>query len=180
MEKLPAYDPSKVLPKTTRKSAENWAHQLFKLFSSLQATTINSEFSDGVIQVLELYPEAVLAIVCSPAYGIASKQDFFPSLAKLKSFCEEAATELAERARRAATPKMIPTKKRADEFAGCYTGPIENIKPGDILHHTRFEEYRQFMREKKNILNARLWGANETWIDSGQRPFSEEPNPFEK
>lgn len=70
-----------------------------------------------------------------------------------------------------------------------YTGPIENVKPGDILHHTRFTEYDEFMRTKKNITNTKLWGFNETWLDNGSRPFQlseklepeeNNPNPFEK
>lgn len=180
METLPPFDPLVVLPKTTAKSAENWAHQLFKLFPSLTATTLTSEFIAGITRILELYPEAVLASVCSPAFGIASKLDFFPSLAKLKSFCDEAAFELTERERRAQSGKAI-AGPRPDYFAGCYTGPIENVKPGDILHHTRFDEYHEFMKNKKNITNTKLWGFSETWIDSGARPFhdKEEPNPFE-
>lgn len=180
METLPPLDhPMKILPKTTHKSADNWAHQLFGQFPSLTSTTLTSEFTDGIIQILMLYPEAVLAVVCNPAYGIASKQTFFPSLAELKSACEAAANELAERERRAALPKAIPAKTHPDPLAGCYTGPIEQVKPGDILHHTRFDEYHQFMREKKNFTNTKLWGVNETWVDSGQRPFQLSAKPEE-
>ena len=54
----------------------------------------------------------------------------------------------------------------------CYTGPIEDIRPGDIISWERFDEYREFMRTKKNITNIKLWGTNEEWIDNHQRPFS--------
>jgi hypothetical protein len=52
-----------------------------------------------------------------------------------------------------------------------YTGPIEDIRPGDIIEWRRFDEYREFMRTQKGIPNAKLWGLNEEWIDSKQRPF---------
>jgi hypothetical protein len=45
------------------------------------------------------------------------------------------------------------------------------VKPGDILHWTRFEEYREFMRTKKNVASVKLWGVNESWVDNHQRPF---------
>lgn len=76
-----------------------------------------------------------------------------------------------------------------------YTGPIEEIRPGDVLHWTRFDEYREFMRKKHNIKNIKTWGISETFKDNGMRPFavpdstiakhiSEKPedvtNPFEK
>jgi len=187
MEQLPPYDASKVLPKTTRKSAENWAHQLFKQFPSLTATNLTSEFIEGVTQVLEIYPEAVLAVVCSSAFGVAAKQDFFPTLNQLRKSCDDAAFELSERDRRMGASRRKPAPRTKENFSDCYTGPIENIQPGDILHSTRIPEYREFMKKKHNIQEAKLWGRSEDWKDSGQRPFDgplsikpEEPNPFEK
>lgn len=76
-----------------------------------------------------------------------------------------------------------------------YTGPIEHVKPGDILSWERHEEYREFMLKKKGIRDARLWSLNETWIDNGSRPFqiaikpeikvttrdiNNTPNPFDE
>lgn len=183
MQPLAPPDQQIILPPVNQ-TAPHWAHQLFGLFPSLTATTLTFEFIKGVESVLELYPDKVLAVVCNPAYGIASKVDFFPSLAKLKAFCEEASTEILQRERRAATAKKAaPSSPKKDDMAGCYTGPIEEVKPGGVLHYTRFEEYREFMRTKKNIPNTKLWGFNETWKDTGQRPFQlpdkPEPNPFD-
>ncbi len=52
-----------------------------------------------------------------------------------------------------------------------YTGPIEDIRPGDVIEHHRIDEYRAFMRAHKGIPDAKLWGLNEEWVDSKQRPF---------
>src|SRR6266566_3974289 len=95
MDKLPPFDPSKLTPINT-KSAGVWAHQLFGQFPNLSTATLTYEFVESVKSVLGLYPEGVLAIVCNPAYGIASKARFFPSLAELKSFCDDAAFEINE------------------------------------------------------------------------------------
>jgi hypothetical protein len=52
-----------------------------------------------------------------------------------------------------------------------YTGPIEQIKPGDILNWRRYEEYREFMLKKHGLKNIKLWDQGEEWIDNRQRPF---------
>src|ERR1700675_2601160 len=154
MEHLPPFNLAKGQPRTTRKSAENWAHQLFGLFPSLAATTITFEFTDAVVQVLELYPEDVLAIACSPARGIASKYDFFPSLKLIKKCCDDAGFELSEQDR---LIKLAARKPRQREYGDddfqedsrpSYTGPIKEVKPEDVLDHRRIEEYREFMQKE--------------------------------
>jgi hypothetical protein len=65
-------------------SAPHWADQLFRLYPSLAANAITPEFVEGVRGVLALYPEKVLAVVCDPVHGIATKTKFFPSLAELR------------------------------------------------------------------------------------------------
>jgi hypothetical protein len=65
---------------------------------------------------------------------------------------------------------------------GLYTGPIEDIQPGDVISGERMEEYMLFMRTK-NII-PRQWGFFESWKDNGNRPFSGPTppppvNPFE-
>lgn len=65
-----------------------------------------------------------------------------------------------------------------------YKGPIENVKPGDVLDWQRHEEYREFMKKQHNIKSIKTWGLDEKWEDNGMRPFylpakPEEPNPFE-
>ncbi len=128
--------------------------------------------------ILENYPEPVLALVCSPVHGLASKLDYFPSLKQIKSFCDDKAFEISEHERRedlearvraSAKPAGEP---KPDPYAGCYTGPIELAKPGDRISWKRVEEYREFMQREKGMTNIRLWGLNEKWIDSGARPFA--------
>lgn len=187
LPELSQFNPGIHLTKATQKSAGNWAHQLVKLFPSTAATILTPDFLAAISAVFMEYPEAVLASVCSPSFGISAKQDYFPSLNQLKKSCEDAAFELGERERRMAASKRKPVPKNQDDLSNCYTGPIENIKPGDILHSTRFEEYRTFMKTKHSMQSVKLWGSSEQWRDNGQRPFAkpltakqEETNPFEK
>ena len=58
-----------------------------------------------------------------------------------------------------------------------YTGPMKDIRPGDVLHCSRFDEYREYMRVSKGLPNVKLWGVNEKEVDSGMRPFSLATNP---
>lgn len=167
-------------------TAVHWAHQLFALFPSLSTATLSFEFIEGVRQVLARYPDGVLANVCSATHGIASKVDFFPSLASLRSHCDQEAENIQiqeKYVRMAANPRAPRAAAPEVNYkANCYNGPIEDIKPGDFLHFSRIEEYRLFMMAKHRIA-TKVWGLNERWEDTGQRPFDtnpkEETNPFE-
>lgn len=174
-------------PKTNPVTATHWLGDLLKLFPP--TTELTPERLRAMAEVFTSYPESLLKEICHPTSGMAISFKFLPSLFEFRRYCEERAGEAAERerwAKEAAAPRRILPPQ--DPTAGCYTGPIEYVKPGDILHYTRFEEYREFMRTKKNIPSVRLWGANEVWIDNNQRPFQidikqeekkqEEPNPF--
>lgn len=194
------------------------------------------------------YSEKTLAAVCDVNTGIASKSDYFPSIAKLKEALEEAAgpenrevreakladerhldreAEVRLAVERATRPsydqlmssvpdalKVVPklTVMTADEFIQkhpgatkekldairdlpqrhtgpigrldgnpanrpSYTGPMKDIRPGDVLHCSRFDEYRQYMKVYKGLPSVKLWGVNERDIDSGMRPFSLATNP---
>jgi hypothetical protein len=82
--------------------------------------------------------------------------------------------------------------KWTKELPDLFWGPMEEIRPGDRIHWSRMEEWKMFMRTRHGIREPRIWGANETWIDSGARPFAltdkpksaenispeEPPNPF--
>ena len=127
------------------------------------------------------YPEKAVSVVCSPTNGLASKLEFFPSLAKLKSALDDAAFDIKEHERRVRQASMPPPQQisapQNKPASGCYTGPIELVKPGDILDQSRFDEYRQFMRTQKNMPVVKLWGVNENWVDSQQRPFQISSKP---
>lgn len=69
---------------------------------------------------------------------------------------------------------------------GLYTGPMEDIQPGDVISWERMEEFKEFMRVKKNII-PKIWAFAQTWKDNGQRPFDNQPtstvistNPFDE
>lgn len=131
--------------------------------------------------------------------GIPLKFNYLPSLKDIKTELDELASKLAAPIQRDARIQA-QLKERAEFEAhmtayplrsnqkGDYTGPIEDVRPGDILTHERQIEYRQFMAKKHNMKNIKLWSDGETYKDSGARPFAvnlpddppkEEPNPFE-
>lgn len=138
------------------------------------------------------YPEKIAAMVCNPVSGIASQLKYFPSIAELKSSCDAAASEYNARLRleRMAARRAAPQPKTEQEdTTGLYMGPMEEIRPGDVISWNRMDEYKEFMRTKKGIQNVKNWGVNDKWVDSGQRPFAlpdkpivptkEDPNPFD-
>lgn len=124
-----------------------------------------------------------------------SRFEYLPGIFKFRQYCEEVAKEAQEHARRLAAAKRPRAPYTAPAPSpGCYTGPIELVKPGDILDQARILEYREFMKTK-GFHQIRLWGVNERWEDNHARPFavpdstiakhlSEKPedvsNPFEK
>ncbi len=132
-----------------------------------------------------LYPEKAIAEVCSPAYGLCTKMKFLPSLAELKSALDDASVEIIERERRMALaarkPIPVPYSDVEEDSRPSYTGPIEDIKPGDVLDQSRFPEYREFMKNKKGIPNIKMWGRHQDWEDNKHRPFGggwEPPKPI--
>lgn len=121
---------------------------------------------------MSLYPEKVLARVCSATEGLCTKRAFLPSLFHLKEALDQAGFEIhEEEVRRQIAFK--PAGKPAESVnpkEGCYDGPIEQIKPGDTLHYSRYEEYRIWLKQAKGI-NTKMWGVGEAWEDNGARPF---------
>ena len=115
--------------------------------------------------------------------GMPANFEFLPGLFKFRQFCEQMAGEISERERRMELSKRIPvpySDVREDDRI-FYTGPIENIKTGDVLDQSRFPEYREYMKNKKGIPNIKLWGRHEDWEDNKNRPFGgdwEPPKPI--
>jgi len=106
-------------------------------------------------------------------------------LAELKSALDDASVEIVERERRMALaarkPIPVPYSDVKEDQRPSYTGPIENIKPGDVLDQSRFPEYREYMKNKKGIPNIKMWGRHEDWEDNKHRPFGggwEPPKPI--
>ena len=136
----------------------------------------------------DIYPisrKSLLKEICSPLTGMPTNFEFLPGLFRFKGYCDQKATEAYDHDRRVREAIRPPAHEPLPDPAGNdYTGPIDQVQPGDILHSTRYDEYREFMRTKKNITNIKLWGTNEEWIDNHQRPFSggninPPSNPFE-
>ena len=103
--------------------------------------------------------------------GMPSRFEFLPGIFKFRQYCEQVATEYQEherRVREAAKPRLPAPRQQPDE-SDLYTGPIEDIRPGDKLNHKRIPEYEAFIRSKGIV--PKVWGFFETWKDTGQRPF---------
>ncbi len=121
--------------------------------------------------------------ICSPTTGMATSFEFLPGLFRFKHYCEQRAGEALDhdrRVREAVRPKRTEPAPRPSK--GDYEGPIEDIRPGDIIPWSRMDEYREFMLTKKGVRDTRLWGLNEEWKDNGARPFqiSAKPEPVVK
>jgi len=111
--------------------------------------------------------------------------EFLPGLFRFRQFCEQKADEISERERRMELskrrPVSVPYSDVEEDSRPSYTGPIEDIKPGDVLDQSRFPEYREFMKNKKGIPNIKMWGRHEDWEDNKHRPFGggwEQPKPI--
>ena len=175
--------------KTPAASATHWVHQLIKLFPST-ATEITPELVAALVKIFTQYEEKVLAGICSPISGMPVRFDFLPGIKQFQECCNAIAFEYAEHQRRLAGAKLKPSFVPISEPKfrdGDYTGPIEDVRPRDVLTWERQQEYREFMMKKHNMKNIRLWGFNETYHDGGGRPFAvklpeekPQPNPFEE
>lgn len=180
--------PVPVSPKITAKEAINWVHQTLKLFP--QANPPTEEFTAALVSLLCQYSIQTVAQALTPSNGIATKFKYLPTLAEFKKELDDIG---AKNFRRLAEAKMIrdqlEERKNYPEYKtkSPYTGPIEEVRPGDILTWERQQEYREFMAKKHGMKNIRLWDFSEIYKDSGARPFAvkipetepEEKNPFE-
>jgi hypothetical protein len=153
---------------------------------------VTDEFTAALVNLLCMYPEKVVADVLHPTMGLPSRFKYLPTIAEFKKEFEgevssiwwrayrkeqernqqlnaeeRAARELEMRLR--AGERLHPTPKA--EERPVYTGPIENVKPGDLLTYDRLAEYDAFMRKTHGI-KPRHFGVFEDWEDSGARPFS--------
>jgi hypothetical protein len=104
---------------------------------------------------------------------------------EFKEYCEKTSASIAEHSKRVQDHERLvrsqaqPREETHQQPSDCYTGPIEDARPGHILHWSRLQEYRDYMRITHGIQNAKLWGVFENWVDSGQRPFKLTTKPIE-
>lgn len=177
MQKLsPGSTPSSMEPSnstlTPQPVAAMYAGQLSGFYPQANLTM---EFLAGVTGLFMWHTEKVLKEVCNPVHGIPGYHKFFPSLAELKAFCETVA-ERQERHSRPAIPLQAINRNPPEEAPiAFYEGPIEGVRPGDRIHSSRLEEYEAFIRTKGVV--PRRWGYNESYVDSGARPFELPANP---
>lgn len=143
-----------------------------------------------MVSLLTDYTESVLAKGLDKKTLIAKFQ-YLPDLNTLKRHLDDiAAKPFEDGARQQRLREQFADREKYKvknrEF---YTGPIEDVRPGDILSYERLAEYDKFMREKKGIQKVKHWTATEDWQDNGMRPFevklpespknNSEENPFE-
>lgn len=153
----------------------HWVAKLQDLFPQTE-----SPLTPGMVlamsEIMESYSEKVLAKVCG-SFGICADPEhkYFPSISELKSALDAEATKQAGAAQYSERVKaQLEERERIqskNKPKPDYTGPIEDVKPGDILTVERQQEYREFMAKKHNMKDVKLWGQNEVWTDSGARPF---------
>ena len=186
-------------PNVNQKTAAHWVHQTVKLFPIVGEGPTH-EYLAAFTDMLCKYQESVIKEALNPSIGLPSQFEYLPALAKIKEALDgvlEARGRVLESERRfreqMAERRLIEAQNSSKEPSRTgYTGPIEDVKPGDILDGTRLDEYRDFMGKTHGIRQIKMWGLNENWIDNGARPFGrpapspavpktpEEPNPFEE
>ena len=151
----------------------------------------------AMVLIFSQYPESTLKVIVNPLEGLPSKFKFLPGVMEFGAACAEisAAVELQKQRiadhERKVYYQALPAPERPAE-KGCYEGPIELVKPGDILSWERHAEYRAYMEAKHGFDPGRAVDPK-NWMDSGRRPFdtlsgkhsanqnqsTEEPNPFD-
>lgn len=183
--------------KTEAITAGHWLHQMLKLFPD--TGNLTEEMIKAMVLVFTQYPESMLKEIVNPLTGLPSRFKFTPSIMEFGQACAEIASSVALHDQRLrdheewVRQKALPAPEKAPERP-CYEGPIENVKPGDILSWDRQEEYRLYM-QKAHQITPKIWGFYEEYRDNGQRPFAvrveapkeknqiplppENPNPFE-
>ena len=117
--------------KTDPRLAANWLGDLLKLFPPTSG--MSSELMKAMVAIFCQYPESLLREICSQTSGMATSFKFLPSLFEFKQYCAQRATEDYEHERRVRENASLIPAPPPDPFEGCYTGPIEDIRPGDIL-----------------------------------------------
>lgn len=167
------------------KEAGHWVAQLLKLFP--QAAPPTSEMVAAMVTLVCQHSRETVSKTFSPD-GIPSKFNFLPSLKEIKDALDDVASAPVIEAHRQRQLKEQLEERNAyapQKPRGEYWGPIEEVKPGDVLPFSRFSEYDKFMREKKGIQKVKHYTFTEEWKDNGQRPFQvklqeekQEENPF--
>jgi hypothetical protein len=172
--------------KTSPKSAANWAHQTVALFPPTQMAT--EQFLTTLVSLLTEYTESVLAKALDPK-GLIAKFQYLPDLKTMKDHLDDiAAAPFVEAARERSLKEQFEDRKKypLPKQRDLYRGPIEEVRPGDLLPFERIPEYEAFMKSK-GTQKVKHWTRTENWVDNGQRPFEvkikEEKeiaeNPFE-
>lgn len=173
--------------KTSPKSAANWVHQTVQLFPPTQMVT--EQFTATLISLFCDYPESTLGAALDPKRLIKRFQ-YLPDLNTFKKVLDDVgAIPAAEAQRQERIAQQLKERVEPKKIKGDYNGPIEEVRPGDILSAERQLEYREFMAKKHQMRNIKLWGPNEEYKDTGARPFAvhipeppkqqSEKNPFE-
>jgi len=174
---------SLIVSKMEPKEASHWVSQLLKFFP--QANPPSPELVAAMVALACQYQREVVMKTFSVDM-LPVKYNYLPSLKELKDELDNAsAAAIAPNNYSQRVKKQIEERITIKKLTE-YIGPIDEVRPGDILSVERQEEYRAFMKSKHPGVSTKMWGLNETWIDNGMRPFDvklppepEEKNPFE-
>ena len=178
MQPLPNFEPQSTpsTPKTDPKAAANWVYQMISCFPPPSPT---QEILKSIVLVFCQYRESTLREIVSPISGLPSEFKYLPSIKEINDFCKTKSSEIEQDKLRAiAHEKLVraqigsPRDIDKEIKDPCYWGPIEDVKPGDVLHWSRLAEYDHFAKSKLGFDPGRPRGFFEKWVDTGRRPFA--------
>jgi hypothetical protein len=172
--------PSALEPTMDRKEAIQWARNTLSLFPQAAGAAPTEEFVAALISLICQFPRNVVEIVLHPTKGVPVdlKYKFLPSLAEFKFELDRQVGEIAQRAKEAKRlQEQLLDREQFNQHIrphtkSLYEGPIEDIRPGDRISWKRSKEYDEFMSKKHSMKKVKRWERDETWIDSGARPFA--------
>jgi len=175
MQPLPNIDQQSTpsLAKTNPKTAAHWVFQLVNCFPPPPPPGTTQEVLRAITLILCQYREETIKEIVNPVSGMPTAFKYLPSLKEIKDYCDNKSSQIEQDKLRAiAHEKLVRTTLGApQEEHPCYKGPIEDVKPGDVLHWSRLAEYDHFAKSKLGFDPGRPRGFFEKWIDTGRRPF---------
>lgn len=126
-------------------------------------------YAAGLVSVLEQFDPAVVARVCNPATGLPSRLKFLPTLAEVRTACEELASADGRSAERRRRIEAQLAERREFEAAAENESPehrarcVERAMAEMRASGFRFEGDPRAPAETADQVRARLGISQEAW-----------------
>ena|SRR6266478_1999103 len=178
------------------RNCAHWVDQLQKLFPQT-SVPVTVEFARAMGEIMALYPEHIIAAVCSPIYGICTRYKYLPSLMELKEELEKIAQRDAEREailkrrerqfeERSEREEEV-ARTRADGTRPTYEQLVAklppSLRPGAVYDKPAFDPVKAMEKLGKVGITKEIFDAIPNQKDyDWKKPalnIQKEPNPFD-